>query len=173
MNEKQLALIEEVGTICDALAIPYWLRGGWAMDFFLGRVTREHDDIDMFVWAVDAPALARELDRAGFVAQVGPPPEAQRNFTKIGEELQVALLGESQNGDVVVAGGPAAGAPWPNGMLGTTVGHLGHLTCPIIEPQVQVEIKRRFPEWRPDLPIYPKHETDIALLREALGRARG
>ncbi len=65
MNERQLTLIEELTSICHSLPIELWLRGGWAVDFFIGRVTREHEDIDLFIWATDAPALARELDRAG------------------------------------------------------------------------------------------------------------
>jgi len=91
-NARQLALIEEFVSLCDAASIPCWLRGGWAMDFFLGRVTREHEDIDLFVWMQDAPVLAHALKQAGFIEQGGPPPEAQRDFTKDGEQVQVALV---------------------------------------------------------------------------------
>ncbi len=58
-------------------------------------------------------------------------------------------------------------------MLAGTVGCIGHLVCPIIEPRVQIEIKQKFPDWRPDLPRYPKHQADIALLRAALVRTEG
>ncbi len=50
-NARQFALIKEFVSLCDAASIPCWLRGGWAMDFFLGRVMHEHEDIDLFVWA--------------------------------------------------------------------------------------------------------------------------
>jgi hypothetical protein len=88
MNARQLALIAEFVALCQEASIQCWLRGGWAMDFFLGRVTREHEDIDLFVWAKDAGTLARELEQAGFREVEGPPPEAQRDFVKAGEALQ-------------------------------------------------------------------------------------
>lgn len=168
MNDRQLALIKEFTSLCKAASIEYWLRGGWAMDFFLGCITREHEDIDLFVWARDASTLAHELERVGFREQGGPPPEAQRDFTKDGEELQIALLNTNQLGEVVAAGGPWAGSPWPEGMLTSPGGRLGDVVCPIINPRVQIEIKEKFQEWRPDLPRSDKHHSDITHLREAL-----
>ncbi len=138
------------------------------MDFFLGRITREHDDIDVFVWAKDAEKLVEELQRAGFHELGGPPPEAQRNFTKDGEELQIALLDRNERGEVVVAGGPWAGAAWPEKMLEPYRGRIGEVAGPIVNPQAQIEIKERFREWRPDLAPRDKHQADVALLREAV-----
>jgi hypothetical protein len=48
--------------------VEVWLRGGWAMDFFLGEVTRDHRDIDWFAWTGDADVLGAELGRRGFRA---------------------------------------------------------------------------------------------------------
>lgn len=168
MNDRQLTLISEFVSICNEASIEWWLRGGWAMDFFLRRVTREHEDIDLFVWARDAGKLARELRRAGFSELGGPPPDQQRDFMKDGIELQIALLEKNARGEIVVAGGPWAGEPWPEGMLASSPGRIGDVVCPIIAPRVQIEIKETFPEWRPDLPRYDKHQADIARLREAL-----
>jgi hypothetical protein len=170
MNARQLALIAEFVSLCEAAAIPCWLRGGWAMDFFLGYITREHDDIDLFVWAEDAPTLTRELERAGFREVEGPPPEAQRDFLKDEEALQITLLARHERGEVVVAGGPWAGAPYPEGMLGEDIGRLGDVTCPIVNPRVQLEIKEQFPGWV-GLPMSEKHRSDITRLRRALGLA--
>jgi len=172
-NARQLALIEEIVTLCDAASIPCWLRGGWAMDFFLGRVTREHDDIDLFMWAEDATRLVHELERAGFVEQGGPPPEAQRDFTKDAEQVQVALLARNQRGQVVVAGGPAAGTPWPEDMLASTTGRIGGVVCPTVNPRVQMWVKEQFPAWHPDMPPRAKHQADVARLREALTHMEG
>ncbi len=156
-------------SICHATSIECWLRGGWGMDFFLASVTRAHEDIDLFVWARDASKLVRGLQGAGFAELDGPPPEAQRDLTRDGEEVQVALLDRNERGQVVVAGGPWAGSPWPDGMLDGSVGRIGELICPIVNPSVQVKIKERFREWRADLPVRDKHQADIARLREALG----
>ncbi|MFF2458960.1 nucleotidyltransferase domain-containing protein [Peribacillus simplex] len=32
------------------LNIDLWLRGGWVMDFLLGKITRSHSDIDLVTW---------------------------------------------------------------------------------------------------------------------------
>ncbi|KAB8145773.1 aminoglycoside nucleotidyltransferase ANT(2'')-Ia [Chloroflexia bacterium SDU3-3] len=47
MNDDQIALIHRLMQRCDALSLPIWLESGWAVDARLGRVTREHSDIDL------------------------------------------------------------------------------------------------------------------------------
>lgn len=48
------AALPEVVALAKALMAPYtgtWaLCGGWAIDLWLGRVTREHEDVDIAVW---------------------------------------------------------------------------------------------------------------------------
>jgi hypothetical protein len=83
-------------------------------------------------------------------------------------EHSFALLARDAAGRVVVGGGPWAGEPWPDGMLGGPPGRLHDLTCPIITPQAQIEIKRMMPEWMPGLPRRPKDANDIARLESAL-----
>jgi hypothetical protein len=109
------------------LNVPVWLRGGWAMDFFLGQVTRDHADIDWFARAADA-------------------------------------------GRPLVAGGPWAGRPWPEGMLDGSVGQIGRLRCPVIGPAAQIEIKRMMPVRVPGRPRRPRDDRDIERLEAALGR---
>jgi phosphorylcholine metabolism protein LicD len=55
--ERQLELIEEFASLAKAAGVDCWLRGGWALDFLLGRITRPHEDIDLFIWAPDASKL--------------------------------------------------------------------------------------------------------------------
>ncbi len=167
-NARQFRLINEFASICTASSIEFWLRGGWAMDFFLGRVTRAHHDIDIFVWSKDAIRLMERLRQAGFEEMGGAPPEAQRNVARHGEELQIVLLDSNQRGEIATAGGPWAGVPWPDGMLVGPPGRLGDLICPIMNAHVQLEIKEKFGEWEPDLPPPEKDQLDIAGLRAAL-----
>ena len=42
--------------------IAYWLFGGWAVDFYAGRITRPHVDVDIAVWLDDVPRIAALLD---------------------------------------------------------------------------------------------------------------
>jgi hypothetical protein len=63
---------------------------------------------------------------------------------------------------------PLYGTPWPAGVSQPILGWIGTIECPIINPPVQIEIKQKFPEWRPDLPVHEKHQLDIKRLREGL-----
>jgi hypothetical protein len=63
-SEQHLELISELSSVAGAVCVALWLRGGWAMDFFIGRVSRDHEDIDAFIWASEADRLVeREQDR--------------------------------------------------------------------------------------------------------------
>jgi hypothetical protein len=42
-------------------AMPWWIAGGWAIDLFLGRKTRDHGDCDIAIRRSDQPALAEAL----------------------------------------------------------------------------------------------------------------
>ncbi|MET9183507.1 aminoglycoside adenylyltransferase [Kitasatospora aureofaciens] len=169
-SAQQLRLIDETVEIAKALGVEVWLRGGWAMDFFIGEVTRDHEDIDWFTWAENASALADGLVRAGYELLPGPPPDQQLDFSKQGLESSFALLDKDQFGRVVVAGGPWAGEMWPEGMLDAPVGRIGALRCPIIGPCAQIEIKQMMPVWVPGRPRRRKDAEDIARLEAALGQ---
>ncbi|MEV8455672.1 aminoglycoside adenylyltransferase [Streptomyces sp. NPDC052095] len=170
---RQLRLIAEAVEAAEVLGIPVWLRGGWAMDFFLGRVTRNHDDIDWFAWADDAGALAGELLRRGYQPVPGSSPDLQLDFVKDGLESSFTLVDRAAGGEVVVAGGPWAGAPWPEGMLGAGPGRIGDLRCAVVGPEARIEIKRMTPVWDPSRPRRPKDAEDIARLETALRLRRG
>ncbi|MCX4399691.1 aminoglycoside adenylyltransferase [Streptomyces sp. NBC_00264] len=170
--DQQLRLIAEAVEVAGALEVPVWLRGGWAMDFFLGEITRDHEDIDWFTWADDAGDLARGLLRHGYEPVPGSPPDLQLDFLKNGLESSFTLLDRDRAGRVVVAGGPWAGAPWPEGMLDAGPGRIGGLQCAIVGPRAQIEIKRMTPVWDPSRPRRTKDTEDIARLEAAL-RAQG
>ncbi|GIF05714.1 hypothetical protein [Actinoplanes siamensis] len=47
---------------------------------------------------------------------------------------------------------------------------LSGITCPIIAPEAQIEIKRMYPVWNPALPRRPRDATDIGRLGARLRR---
>ncbi|OIJ90781.1 hypothetical protein BIV25_31360 [Streptomyces sp. MUSC 14] len=79
---RQLALIAQTPAASRRQGIPLRLRGGWAVDFFLGEVTREHGDIDRFAWTRDAVRLAELLRGLGYTPVPGPPPDLQLDFVR-------------------------------------------------------------------------------------------
>lgn len=42
LTEAQLKILREIIGICSLLNCKLWLRGDWAIDFLLGRVSRPH-----------------------------------------------------------------------------------------------------------------------------------
>lgn len=72
-STRQLGFIAEVLRVADELDVQIWLRDGWAMDFFLGEITRDHVDIDWFAWAYDAQVLVKALVSRGYREVPGPP----------------------------------------------------------------------------------------------------
>jgi hypothetical protein len=48
---------QEVADFFSTLDAPWWIAGGWAIDLFLERQTREHDDIDIQVLRRDQIAV--------------------------------------------------------------------------------------------------------------------
>ncbi|MGH3134750.1 MAG: phosphotransferase [Gaiellaceae bacterium] len=66
LGPQQLSALAEVGTLLDRSGLEYWLFGGWAVDFHVGAVTREHDDVDLAVWLEDAEAIRELLEAEGW-----------------------------------------------------------------------------------------------------------
>lgn len=55
---------------------PWWIAGGYAIDAFAGGNRREHDDIDVSIFAADSALLRRHL--ADWEPQVADPPGSLR-----------------------------------------------------------------------------------------------
>jgi aminoglycoside-2''-adenylyltransferase len=177
MNDsaRQLRVIGEVVEAAAAGGAEIWLRGGWAMDFYLGEITRPHRDIDFFAWASDIDRLLPGLRALDYRDDPdSPPADLQRDLlTPEGLDVSVTLLGRDTDGCPTVPAGPAAGERWPADMLDGSPGRLGGLTCRIVNPRAQIEIKQMMPVWVPGLPRRPKDAEDIARLRAALTNDAG
>lgn len=104
--DEQLGAIAQLVTIAEDLSAPVWLRGGWAMDFFLGCVTREHSDIDWFTLAAGGPRIAAVLQQLGFedVTSAAPGQQIDLLQGRIGHSLVLVRLGSA--GEPLVGGGP-------------------------------------------------------------------
>jgi Aminoglycoside-2''-adenylyltransferase len=161
---EQLEAIAEV----TALGLEVWLRGGWAMDFFLGRVTRPHRDVDWFAWWSDAGRLAAALTGQGYELLPEPPHDRQLDFVRGELDLSFALVARDDEGRVIVPSGPWAGQRWPEGMLDWPAARIGDVRCRIISPSAQIEIKKMMPVWVPGMPRRPKDAEDVAALEAAL-----
>jgi catechol 2,3-dioxygenase-like lactoylglutathione lyase family enzyme len=160
---RQLGLIEDTVAIAERFGVPVWLRGGWAADFFVGWVTRDHVNVDWHAWIQDAPAITAALQADGYRTLTGPPDQLM--VAKDGLDMSFAWLIRTDQGSVTTAGSQDAGQVWPGSMLDWPPGHIGPVQSPIISPHVQIECKEAPPAGSPRR---DKDAADVALLREAL-----
>jgi hypothetical protein len=165
LTRRQLATVAEVVAVTGAGGIPVWLRGGWAMDFQLGAVSRPHLDVDWYCWRDDADRLARLLLGRGWLPDPRMPAESQLDLLAGDVEVSFAYLGRDSEGRPTVGGGPWVGTLLPAGMLDAPPGRIGPLTVPTISVAAQIEFKQMYPVWMPERPRRPKDADDVARLR--------
>lgn len=55
--------ITEIQSIFSIIPIQWWIAGGWALDIYLQKITRAHDDIDIVIFRSEHLILKRLLDR--------------------------------------------------------------------------------------------------------------
>ncbi|TDC28959.1 aminoglycoside adenylyltransferase [Micromonospora sp. 15K316] len=168
LTERQLASVDEVVEVAAAVGVEVWLRGGWAMDFHLGRVTRPHVDVDWYCWRADVERLASSLIGRGWRPDLRMPVGVQLDLFRGDVEVSFAYLARDAAGRVKVGAGPWAGTPLPAGMLDGPPGRIGPHTAPVISVAAQIEFKEMFPVWMPEHPRRPKDADDVARLRASL-----
>lgn len=157
--------IGEMAALADRLGLPLWLRGGWAVDFLVGRVTRDHTDVDWFALVDDGPRIAEEAISLGFADVTIAAPGQQIDLQRGRVEHSLALVRLGAHEEPMVGGGPWEGEPWPTDMLDGPVGQIGSLNVRVISPAAQIEIKLMTPTWNPRLVRRQKDLDDIATIR--------
>ena len=102
--KSQLKVLGEINAIFSSLRARSWLRGGWAIHFLLGQITRPHGDIDLVTWVRHRERLERTLVEAGF--QQIPVSELQTDFHKDDVEISFVFLSRARDGRIIANGIP-------------------------------------------------------------------
>jgi hypothetical protein len=123
VSEAQLTALSDVSGLLEERGIDYWLFGGWAVDFYVGAVTRPHFDVDLAVWRADEQRLARLLEEDGWRHAPLPDEDGGTGYERGGVRLELTFLVREADGRVVLPlrAGPV---PWPDRSLGDDVGEL-------------------------------------------------
>lgn len=70
----------QVASFFASLSAPWWVAGGWAIDLFLGRQTREHEDIDVSFLRRDQDAVRSLFAGWDMQAALQPPRDEMWPF---------------------------------------------------------------------------------------------
>lgn len=160
--EEQLAALREITGLLDSRALDYWLFGGWAVDFYVGRVTRAHGDIDLAVWEGDRGGIEASLTRLGWSHAPALGEDGGTGFERRGVRLELTFILEGDSGQVLIAfgGGPRL---WSTSPFGNDVRELDGVAARVI----QLDVLRRSKST-------PRREADQAAVdladSEALAR---
>ncbi len=115
--EDQLLAIASLGAALDGAGIEHWLFGGWAVDLWVGRVTRPHEDIDVAAWRADYDAIGAALLAAGWrhtpVADEVVGTRYQLGTAQV--EFTFLVTGEDESVVVPVPGSPIVVSAAPLG----------------------------------------------------------
>ena len=93
MNEVKVLI--DVAAALARLRVPFFIAGGWAIDLHLGRITREHHDVDVSIQRSDQLRLHESLD-GWTMKKIVPHPEGLANRGTLadwrpGERLEVPV----------------------------------------------------------------------------------
>ncbi|GAA0338039.1 hypothetical protein GCM10008967_30400 [Bacillus carboniphilus] len=89
-TDSQLQILNEVNRICESNDIHIWLRGGWAIDFLLGGITRSHEDLDLVTWVSNREVMEEALVKEGFERL--PISDRQTDFRKNEVDIQFLYM---------------------------------------------------------------------------------
>lgn len=167
LADRQLAAICEIAARLEEAATPYWLFGGWAVDFHAGHRTRPHSDVDIVVQLADRKRLRSVLTTAGFAEAPSPPSDAFAKFEHEGVTIEVTFIVErTDDGGGVTPGYEAW--PWDAGSFGDDVVALEGCAARVVSAIGILAVKLG---WTENLGEEPRaHDLlDIATLRTLLG----
>jgi hypothetical protein len=140
VTESQLEVLRELKEISESLNITLWLRGGWAIDFLLGQITRLHRDIDLITWIEHKETLENALREAGYNLQ--PISIGQTDFCKSDVDVQIGYLTKTSDRTIHFNGIPEW--IWRNDCLSPEVYHLEDIAFCTLNPYQLIQEKHDY-----------------------------
>lgn len=168
----QLRLLDEIRRALDGAGVDWWLFGGWAMDAHAGRITRDHADIEVFIWLDGAVAAREALTRAGFTYVPSLHPEEAAAYLKDGQEVDLTFLVRHAD-DSVTLRGRWSGWCWPAAWFEGARRQLQEMTLPVMALEGLLELKTNFANQPHGAPLRAKDVEDIERLRAMIAEQEG
>jgi hypothetical protein len=164
-TEGQLRLIWKVISVTEAAGVSAWLFGGWGLDARIGRVTREHGDVEFWVERIHAEQSQAALVEAGATALATQPPEESCEFTWDYVPFSTAYFDRQADGSSIQLLGRFSDWVFPPGSFGDEPGMLNGTPVLAMSVSGMLAMKEQFPHLRNGKPWRQKDIADIEILR--------
>ena len=161
----QLRVIKAVTNALGAAGISAWLFGGWGLDARIGRITREHGDIEFWVEGLDAERSKAVLVGAGATALTTQPPAEACEFTWDGVDFSTAYFDRQPDGWFSQPHGRWSDWLFPPGSFGDEPVTLDGMPVLAMSVSGMLAMKEQFPHLRNGRPWRQKDIDDIKTLR--------
>jgi hypothetical protein len=168
MDEKtagQLRVIREVVAVLRADDVSAWLFGGWGLDARIGRITREHGDVEFWVERIHAERSKALLVGAGATALPTQPLEEACEFTWDDVPFSTAYFDRWPDGSFSQPLGRFADWLFPPGSFGEEPVTLDGTPVLAMSVSGMLAMKEQFPRLRNGRPWRQKDITDMEILR--------
>jgi len=100
--KRQLLALAELGQLLDSRGFDYWLFGGWAVDFYVGAVTRDHGDIDLAVWVDDVGEIDAALVAVGWRHTPADGEDGGTRYERQGVRAELTYIVKGDGGEVFI-----------------------------------------------------------------------
>ena len=167
-TEGQLRVIRTVVAVLPAGDVPVWLFGGWGLDARIGRITRNHGDVEFWVEREHAERSKALLVGAGATALPTQPPEEACEFTLDGVPFSTAYFDRWPDGSFSQPLGRFSDWMFPPGSFGDEPVQLGGTPVLAMSVSGMLAMKEQFPRLRHGRPWRQKDIADMEILRDLL-----
>ena len=162
----QIRLISKLAHVMSGAGIDFWLSGGWAVDFHLGRVTRPHSDIDFVVALGDKATLWDLLEAEGAAHTGSDETGGVESFDLDDLRIEITYVLEDEKGRLVTPGYESW--PWPQTSLADEHVTLEGIVTRAVSVTGLLEMKEGWEENLGEKPR-PHDVADIEALRVLMG----
>jgi hypothetical protein len=145
-----------------------WLFGGWGLDARIGRVTRDHGDIEFWIDHRTAPLVQPLVVEAGAVLLDTQPPEESAEYDWDGTMFSTAYFDARPDG-TFASRHRFDDWVFPRGSFPDEPVELAGLPVLAMSAAGMLAMKEQFPRLRNGRPWRDKDVADMELLRSLLG----
>ncbi|WP_306205257.1 nucleotidyltransferase domain-containing protein [Actinoplanes sp. RD1] len=165
-TEGQLRVIRKVVAALQVADVSAWLFGGWGLDARIGRITREHGDVEFWVERIHAEQSKALLLAAGATALPTQPPEESCEYVWDGVPFSTAYFDRRADGSFSQPLGRFSDWLFPPGSFDEQPVTLDGTPVLAMSVSGMLAMKEQFPALRNGRPWRQKDIIDMARLRQ-------